>query len=112
MKNNCQKNKFYFFITYSFLIKFEEDSTPQVSYRDHLDSIFTSMEELIANSSNDNEIIDQFEKSMNVLGITRFLGRKSMISNFVRGKKTFIKNLRENHKSKVIQLSTIDCLKF
>jgi len=77
-----------------------------------LDSIFTSLEERIANSSNNYEIIDQFEKAMNVLGITRFAGRKSMIVNFIRGKKTEIKNLRENHKSKVIQLSTIDCLNF
>jgi len=67
-------------------MKFDDDSTPKISYRDHLNSIFTLLAELIANISNNNEIIVQFIKSMDVLGITRLAGRKNIITSFVKGK--------------------------
>ena len=77
-----------------------DDPAPRNNHREELDSIFRSLKDFIAISS-DDEIIKECEKAMDKKFI-RFNERKKFINSFMKSKTLEIKIIRDNFKTKVI----------
>ena len=68
-----------------------------------MDFMFNSMEDFIATSSSTDEIIAECEKEM-VFRSMKPYEKKRMIAKYVKEKENIIKNIKERHKNKVMQL--------
>jgi len=71
------------------------------SNRDQLEEIFISLEDTIANSTNNELIVSECEQIMDKKRI-RFQGRKKMIRSYILEKTLDIQEIRKNKVEKVL----------
>jgi len=71
------------------------------SNRDHLEEIFNSLEDFIANSSNNELIVSECEQVMDKKRIN-FQGRNKMIRSYILKKSMSIQEIRKNKIDKVL----------